>query len=77
MIKGVSMRLASINKPTASQRDTPVASAVRNDTNKALLEQLNGEVPLRQAAHFREELVGEDRYVGLLQAGREHVDHFF
>ena len=34
----------------------------------SLLQQLDGEVPLRHAAHFGQELVGEDRDVGLLAA---------
>ena len=41
-----------------------------------LSQQLDGEVPLRQLAHLGEELVREQRDVGLLQAGRrKDVDH--
>jgi hypothetical protein len=40
-----------------------------------LLQQLDGEVALRHAAHLGQELVGEDRDVGLLEAGGgEDVD---
>ena len=48
---------------------------VRDLAGQQLPQQLDGQVPLRHAAHLGEELVGEDRDVRLLQAGRgEDVD---
>ena len=40
-----------------------------------LLQQLDGEVPVRQAAHFRQKLVRQNRDVRLLQASRGEDVH--
>jgi hypothetical protein len=44
--------------------------------SSSLRSSLDGQVPVRHPAHLGQELVGQDRDVGLLQAGgREDVDH--
>jgi hypothetical protein len=52
-----------------------LAAPCRQLTREQLLEELHGEVPLGHAAHFGEELLGEDRDVRLLQPRRREDVH--
>ena len=66
---------APASRRTSAPARRSGATRVLISSVEQLPQQLDGQVPLRQAAHLGQELVGQDRDVRLLQPGRgEDVD---